>query len=321
MDQLFSRFDRVTIFGGATIDRIARSSGRPVMGASNPGHARRLPGGVGYNIATILARLGVPTRLVTRVGADADGEAIICAAAEAGVDTTATTISPVTPTAGYHGVFDDRGDLVIGIADAAVLEEIGPLDVSDVAAASHGSEFWVLDANLCMETLDFLVEEAREQGHAVAAIAVSPAKAIRLYPMLERLTVLFANRLEAAALLGENPEEKTFSTAFAARELARHGPLKVVVTGGNGPLAVASGGEMRSFTPLKTDAKAVNGAGDSFAAGTISGLARGKSLNDSIRLGLAAAALTVESGDVAAAPFHPDALEERIAGLKHEAAS
>ena len=94
MDQPLRHFDRVTVFGGATIDRIAQSGGPPVMGASNPGHARRLPGGVGFNVATILARLGVASRLVTRVGADHDGEAIIAACTAAGVDTSAISVSP-----------------------------------------------------------------------------------------------------------------------------------------------------------------------------------------------------------------------------------
>ena len=37
---------------------------------------------------------------------------------------------------------------------------------------------------------------------------------------------------------------------------------------------------MRSFTPLRTDIKAVNGAGDLFAAGTIAALTAARSLND-----------------------------------------
>ena len=77
MTQFSSRYDRVTVFGGATMDRIARSDRPPVMGASNPGHVARRPGGVALNVASILARLGISVRLVTRVGADDDGEAII----------------------------------------------------------------------------------------------------------------------------------------------------------------------------------------------------------------------------------------------------
>ncbi len=314
MDQPLRRLDRVTVFGGATIDRIARSSAAPVMGASNPGHARRLPGGVGFNVAAIIARLGIATRLVTRVGDDPEGEAVLLAARGAGVDTTAASVSHAAPTAGYYAVFDDRGNLVVGIADADVIEEIRPADVAPIAASATADELWVVDANLSAETLDFLIEEARVNDHPIAALTVSPAKALRLAPAIARLSYLFANKAEAAALLAGNAQVNTnIGVQHAARDLAHLGPLQVVVTGANGPLYVASGDDVRSFTPLRTDIKAVNGAGDSFAAGTIAALTEARSLNDSIRFGLAAAAMTVEHGSVAEAPFAPGALSARIA--------
>ncbi len=59
-------FDSITIFGGATVDRIAASVGATVLGSSNPGTARAYPGGVGLNVARGLARLvraGDPAQL------------------------------------------------------------------------------------------------------------------------------------------------------------------------------------------------------------------------------------------------------------------
>ena len=311
MDQPFSRIDRVTVFGGATIDRIAETAAPPVMGASNPGRARRLPGGVGFNVAAILARLGVAARLVTRVGADPDGEAIIAACAAAGVDTSGIGVSADKPTAGYHAAFDNRGELIIGIADMDVCAELTPAAVGP-ATASGGDDFWVVDANLPAETLAVLVEQAVAAGTPVAALAVSPAKAVRLAPLLDRLTFLFANRREAAALAGQDPNRASSATALAA-ELSRTRMTRIVVTAGGEPVIAARAGETRSFLPLKTDIAAVNGAGDSFAAGTIAAMAERRSLNDAIRSGLAAAALTIEHGSVAAAPFKPGALSARIA--------
>ena len=48
----FAQFERVTVFGGIMVDRIGRSAAPPVMGASNPGVVRVLPGGVGLNVAS-----------------------------------------------------------------------------------------------------------------------------------------------------------------------------------------------------------------------------------------------------------------------------
>ena len=58
----------ITVFGAANIDHIGWTAARPVIGASNPGRTRLTPGGVGFNVATILARLGHPVRLVARIG-------------------------------------------------------------------------------------------------------------------------------------------------------------------------------------------------------------------------------------------------------------
>src|SRR5438046_2284255 len=120
MNKRIGPFHSITVFGGATIDRIAATAGPPVPGASNPGRARATPGGVGLNIATALARLEHPVRLVARVGADHDGEQIIAAAQAAGVDTTFVGVSSATPTASYHAAFDDKGGLMIGISDMVI---------------------------------------------------------------------------------------------------------------------------------------------------------------------------------------------------------
>jgi pseudouridine kinase len=311
MDTKADRYDTVTVFGGATLDRVARTDFPPIMAASNPGTVRRAPGGVGLNVASVLSRLGVATRLVSRVGADSDGEAVIAAARRAGIDPTALGVSPTSPTAGYHATLDNAGNLVIGIADMQVCDEITPAMLATLAIAKRANDLWVIEANLSAETLAFLAEEAVAAGRPVAAMTVSPAKAVRLLPLLDRLTYLFANRREAVALLGYDPEDRIGVTELAA-ELAGPRATAVVVTNGAEPLAAATGGEVRSFAPLRATVTAVNGAGDSFAAGTIFGLSEAMSLNESVIFGLAAAALTLESGGVAVAPFGKDALAERI---------
>ncbi len=311
MDQPLRHFDRVTVFGGATIDRIAQSFAKPVMGASNPGRARRQTGGVGFNVAVVLARLGTAVRFVSRIGADPDGDLVVAACAAAGVDASGVGVSTERPTAGYHAAFDNLGELIIGIADMEVCAELTPAVVGPHAAAPGADELWVVDANLPEETLTFLVAQATATGTPVAALSVSPVKAMRLSGLLDQLTVLFTNRREAAALLGIDPN-LAGSTTGLAEALSRTRQTRIVVTAGSEPMIAARGGEIRSFVPLKTSITAVNGAGDSFAAGTIAAMSGGRSLNGAIRFGLAAAALTIEHGSVAAAPFRPGVLSERI---------
>lgn len=320
MDQIVHPFDSVTVFGSATLDRVARSAAPPVMGASNPGSVRRIPGGVGFNVASVLARLAIPTRLVTRLGDDLDGAAVRAAAESAGVDTSGVSASTTAPTAGYHAALDDSGGLIVGIADMGICDEITPAIIGAAAGASGERDFWIVDANLPTATLAFLAGEASAARRPIAALTVSPAKAHRLAPVLDRVSYLISNRREAAVLVGREAEDSTVTVAELAAALAvqRDGYRDgyVVVTNAAEPLAVASGREVRSYAPLRVAVAGVNGAGDAFAAGTVSGLWHGIGLHDAIRFGLAAAALTLESGSVLEAPFSPDTLALRMGGRR-----
>ncbi|MEO8669655.1 MAG: PfkB family carbohydrate kinase [Bauldia sp.] len=299
MMKRFAGFQRARVFGGVTVDRIARSAATPVMGASNPGTVSVLPGGVGLNAASVLARLGLTVTLVARVGADGDGDMVTAAAAAAGIDVGAIAVSPAAPTATYHASFDNNGGLIIGIADMRLYDELTPAAVAPALAAAGPNEAWVVDANLPAETLAFLAGEAHDAGHPLAALSVSPVKALRLAPIIDRITLLIATRREAAAILGREWSGGGPAARDLAAALVAGGAGGAIVTDSADPLAVALGSETRAFAPFRATVASVNGAGDAFAAGTLYGLASGKTLFEAVMPGLAAAALTVESADTA----------------------
>jgi len=306
-------FDSITVFGAATVDRISAAVGTTVLGASNPGTARAYPGGVGLNVARGLGRLGHPVRLVSRIGRDADGEMAMAAGRAAGVDVSRVSVSETAPTASYHAVFDHEGSLVIGIADMAVCDEIVPAAVAAAATASPPDRsLWLVDANLPSETLDFIAGGAIEAGVPLAALTVSPAKAVRLAPLLDKLTLLIANRREAAAVLDYAPKEPMPSAAELARQISQAKAPNVVVSNGGEPLAVGVRGEVRAFAPLKAFVKSVNGAGDGLAAGTIHGLALGRSLFEAVLAGLATAAIAIESEGTVSPDLSPALVAARI---------
>jgi pseudouridine kinase len=313
LDKRIGPFSSITVFGGATVDRIAMTAGPAVLGASNPGTSRSAAGGVGLNVARNLARLGHSVRLVTRIGADAEGAAILAAAEAARVDMSAADVSETSSTASYQAAFDNAGGLVIGIADMAIAEEMTPATLGPAAARSPAGDLWVIDANLPAATIVFLAGEAQTAGRALAALAVSPVKALRLAAVLDRVTLLFANRAEAAALLGRVADEDQRTAAKLALGLAGKGLRHAVISDSAGPLAGASGGVVRAFTPLPAAVRSVNGAGDALAAGTIHGLALGQSLFEAVELGLAAAAITVES-EATVTELTRDGLAVRIGG-------
>jgi len=297
------------VFGGINADIIATTAETPVAGASNPGQVTRRLGGVGFNVASVLARLDNRVRLVGRVGDDDEGMKVLGAARTLGIVAEGVTRSPRYPTGTYTAVFAHDGDLVIGVADMRATEELAPDAGMHIDDPPERREIVVVDANLPAATLDHLTaaivgtDHAVADDHAIAALPVSPAKAVRLSPLLPRLTWLFANRAEAGVLLAMANEEPRSDIADLARALADLGPRNVVVTDGPRPLAAVTAETVITVTPPRVPVMRVNGAGDSLAAGTLHRLAAGADLGDAVDAGLAAAALVLEHGGISEAAF------------------
>ena len=133
-------------------------------------------------------------------------------------------------------------------------------------------------------------------------------KSRRLRPLLPRIPVLFANIAQAAAIAETAPFENTETAAAALRALgARAG----VVTAGPRPVTVWQDGDARVFPVLAANPRDVTGAGDAMISGTLLGLIEGLSLYGAARLGLGAAAITVECETTTAPDFTPAMLERR----------
>lgn len=312
MNHRISQPRPITVFGAANMDHIGATSGPPIAGASNPGIARANPGGVGFNIAVILAQLGHTVRLVARVGDDAAGAAIRAAVLTAGVDTTHLGVSETEATATYLAALDNHGNLVIGIAGMAIHDDMTPSIVAPAIDDTPEGDLWIVDANLPAETLGFLCGRAKDRGHPVVALAVSPVKSVKLAPLLGEIDLLLVNRKEAAAILQRPATAETASAAQLAGALAGRPRPDVIVTDAAAPLAAISAGVVRSFQPLPVSAGSVNGAGDALAAGVIHGLAHGRPLFEAVQPGLAAAAITVEHEGTVPAALSAAALIARM---------
>ncbi len=297
----------VLLFGAAHLDVLTRSVRPAVLGASNPARVTSSPGGVAFNVARTLSRLGVPATLATALGDD--GPAAEVGAAAAGVEVSA--LNATAGTATYHAILDYDGTLLIGLAAMAAYDE---LTAEAVAGCVPDGRFgwWVVDANLPEETLVWIADEAHRRKVPLAACAVSPAKAVRLRGVLARVGLLCCNRGEAAALL-DVAQGDSRPAADLAGALAERGPVAGFVSDGGNDLAAWDAGTIRSFRPPPPPAiRSVNGAGDALAAGVIYGVLAGLPFFDAIQLGLVAASLKLEVEEPVRADLSPALLQERL---------
>src|SRR5436305_257330 len=114
----------IASIGAAHVDRRGILRGPTILGTSNPGDVHLDFGGVARNVAENLARLGCAVSMLSRVGDDEEGRRVIAHLRFAGIDTALVSRSPVRPTASYTAILENQGELVIGLADMDIYEEI-----------------------------------------------------------------------------------------------------------------------------------------------------------------------------------------------------
>lgn len=294
-------FPYVACIGGAHIDRHGRLHGPLVLGTSNPGAVYTDLGGVARNVAQNLACLGCRVLLCSRVGNDEAGREVLAQP----LDTSAITVSDTSPTASYTAILESTGELVIGLADMAVYDEITPAVLAPALPRLREAALWFLDANLSGAAIDWLLTAAAEIPVAVDAISV--AKSRRLLLLLPRIRYFFCNLAQAGALAGE-----AFTDPLAgAQALRRLGAACGIVSAGAGGIAAYDTEALFPMPALRATPRDVTGAGDALVAGALYGISQGLPLRDAARLGLAAAAITVESASSAVRHLTPEALHAR----------
>jgi pseudouridine kinase len=272
---------------GETAERQAR------LHTSNIGTLVRSHGGAARNVAENLARLGVPVSLSTVVGGDEDGREVLAATEAAGVDVSRCVVLEAQRTATYTAIFDGGGELVIGLADMAIFEELGERIAPAALEGAGADTLLFLDANLPERTLAALLTGRRGPA-AVSPVSVQKSQRVR--DQLDLVDLLFLNVYEAAALLAVIPEAGALGAALVASPV----PRGVLTDGPRGALAWDDGRVVR-MAAAPARAVNVNGAGDALAAGTIARLWAGDDFLEAARFGVALAAVTLEeAGSVAA---------------------
>jgi pseudouridine kinase len=280
--------------GGAHIDRRGQIAGDHVPGASNPGRMREEVGGGVFNAAAAARQMGARVLFLSARGGDAQGEAVAHAIEEAGLEDLSSTFLD-RRTATYTAILDRHGDLITALADMSIYEAALPRQISrrNTRDAIVESGSILADTNMPTESIRRLL--ALAGGKPVSMIAISPAKAIRLHGLLGSLHCLFMNMREAGALAGPDLERGCNPAMLLAR-LAGAGLKRAVVTNGPDEVLLLEDGSVHRLTPPAAEEIVdVTGAGDTLAGVTVAMMMLGNEFVLSVRAGIAAAVVSVES--------------------------
>lgn len=274
----------IAVIGGMNMDIGGSADGALRLRDSNPGTVTLRPGGVGRNIAHNLRLLGHPVRLLSAVGDDANGTALLESCAALGIDVSMCLVRPRERSSTYLYVTDDSGDMLLGIADMAISDRITPAVLEPLLPRLNDCAAAVVDANLSEAALETLSAGLRIPLYADP---VSVAKAPRLRRLLPRLTALKPNRLEAQALTGERDPER------AARALLDAGVERIFLSMGAEGLLAADREQTLRLPAVEAQAVNTTGAGDAAMAALVWAGVQGLDLESSARAALLAGAMTV----------------------------
>jgi pseudouridine kinase len=303
----------VVCVGAANLDRKLRSIATLVPRTSNPAGAVESFGGVARNIAENLARLGTQVALLTAVGKDSSGAALLAHAETLGIDTRATLKLEGAASGTYTAVLDRDGEMVVALADMALYERLDPAFVAGRQSLLAGAALVVADLNLPLDTVDALVRSARALDAALVLVAVSEPKMARLPRVLDGVSLLILNAGELATRVGRALAGEAELEA-AMREVQAQGVRDLVVTrGAKGVLLTAPGRIVHLPAPAARVVD-VTGAGDAFAAAVCWSLLQGDGGTDDLELacrrGLALSALTLGVADTVYPRLDPEVLAD-----------
>lgn len=300
----------IVCLGAANLDRKLRSNATLKMGTSNPARQDESFGGVARNIAENLARLSTPVSLITVIGDDSSGKALLAHAEAAGIDTRGTLRLQGICTGTYTAVLDDHGEMMLALADMALYDALTPEFLATRQPQRMVGALTVADMNLPHDTLRNLLEDAARDAIPLVIVAVSQPKMSHLPQDLTGLRLLILNQGELETRIGK-PLKTEAELLAACRAIQAQGAQDVIVTrGGTGVIYTTPNGIEHLEAP---DAHIVDvtGAGDAFSAAVCWSLFHGsEDLSLACRRGLRLSAMTLECEETVCPYLSADILSE-----------
>lgn len=286
--------ERICVIGGSNID-ICGASLEPLRNFdSNPGVIDVSFGGVGRNIAQILALLGEKPLFVSVFSADSYGRMMKADCDALGMDTSFSIVSEDYPSSMYIAILDSNHDMRVAMSDMRNLREMKPEHLKPVLSGLTKNDMIVIDANLELECIRYVAEKA---PCALAADPVSASKCLRLQDVLPSLAIFKPNVFEAQRLNGiEIIDEES-----ACRSLdwfLERGVKEIIISMAEQGVLLGTEKEKIWFTHRLIDLDNATGGGDSFLGAYLTRRLHGIDPRQAVRSAISAAVMTIEQDAV-----------------------
>jgi pseudouridine kinase len=284
--------NNVLVIGGANVDLTGTSADTYRSGDSNPGNVQQSAGGVGRNIAENLARLGSNVSMITLVGNDNRGSFLIDHARDAGIQTQDFVQLANHSTSSYLALNNVNGELVGAVADMSIIDQLLPSVLAEKISRLQAANLLIVEANLPIETISWFSEQSFNAP--IVADAVSATKAVRLIPLLPKLSLLKVNKSEAKAILGLVEDEEATETDLV-NALLKRGVSSVMLSLGERGVMFGNHEINMTFDVPPCNMISDTGAGDALLAGYVYAQQKFERPDTQLKFAMACAASTLEA--------------------------
>jgi fructokinase len=259
---------------------------------------RRAAGGAPANVAVGLARLGVETAFVSKVGADEFGEFLRATLEREGVDTSGLITTKQAPTGlAFVSLAKDGERTFAFYRDPCADTLLAPEDLRERpwrgAQVFHYGSISLIAEPSRSATLA-AIARAEERG---MLISCDPNLRLPLWRSAQEARAGMKLALRYPHIVKISEEEVDFLGSVP------RAPLVVVTRGARGGTVIEAGRRLFDFPAFRVKAIDSTGAGDAFTAGLLYGMLRGLPLPETIRVAAACGALvTLRRGAIPAMP-------------------
>lgn len=300
----------VLVIGAAGIDSKGRAEAPLTLGSSTPGRVRVSVGGTARNVADNLARLGVEAVLLSVIGNDGSGRRILQNAEQVGINTDYILVAD-RRTCAYLAILDEKGNLMTSVDDMEALTLITPKVINRRRGLIKEAAVVVMDSNLSEAAINSLFKVANRYGVRVCADPASSALAPKLKPHLHDVYIITPNVPEAEVLSGQAIKNEDDALA-AARKLVNAGVEIAMITLAEEGVVYASTSDSGHVPAVTAEVVDSTGASDALTATVVFGLLNDIPLDEAVRLGASAAALTLACSDTVCADLSLDLLYDQL---------
>ncbi len=303
----------ILVIGATLLDARGKPLAGLEPGTSNPADLLITRGGTARNVAENLARLGADVILISAVGHDLIGDQLLAQTADAGVNVNYVLQEDDFHTGAYLALLEDNGSLSVALDDVSIMQVITSGYLHRNRKLFRDAALVLMDGSLSPDAMATVARLVARYNVPLCADPSSGRLAYKLRPFLPQLRLIVPNVIEAAAILDvEPPGDDPDDNLILARQLVQAGVDVAVLTLANYGISYATSDEL-GYLPARYGRVVDNtGTGDAVTAAIMFGLLNELPVIEALRLGAAAASLTVQTHDTVVRDLSLDMLYDHL---------